>query len=303
MEKLIIGSHVSFNKKQQLLGCVKEALNYEATTFMFYTGAPQNTMRIKIDDELTKEAFKLMKENGIELKDVVVHAPYIINLANEGEKQQFGIDFLKQEIKRCEQLKVDKLILHPGSHVGLGVEKGLNNIVNALNQVLTKDDNIIICLETMAGKGSELGTTIDQIKYIIDNCELSDKIGICLDSCHLHDGGYDLTEFDSLLEEIGEKIGLDKIKCVHINDSKNAINTHKDRHENLGLGYIGFETLVSIIYHPKLKDVPKILETPYVSLDDVSKDKIYPPYKLEIEMIRNKKFNSNLVSDIRNYYK
>lgn len=303
MEKLIIGSHVSFNKKQQLLGCVKEALSYGATTFMFYTGAPQNTMRIKIDDELTKEAFKLMEENGIELKDVVVHAPYIINLANEGEKQQFGIDFLKQEIKRCEQLKVDKLVLHPGSHVGLGVEKGLNNIVDALNRVLTKDDNIIICLETMAGKGSELGTTIDQIKYIIDNCELSDKIGICLDSCHLHDGGYDLTEFDSLLEEIGEKIGLDKIKCVHINDSKNAINTHKDRHENLGLGYIGFETLVSIIYHPKLKDVPKILETPYVSLDDVSKDKIYPPYRLEIEMVRNKKFNSNLVSDIRTYYK
>ena len=303
MEKIIIGSHVSFNKKEQLLGCVKEALSYGSTTFMFYTGAPQNTMRIKIDDELTNQAFELMKENNIDLKNVIVHAPYIINLANEGEKQQFGINFLKQEIKRCEQLKMKNLILHPGSHVGLGSETGLNNIVGALNQVLTKDDDITICLETMAGKGSELGTTIDQLKYIIDNCKLSDKIGVCLDSCHLHDGGYDLTKFDDLLVEIEEKIGLDKIKCVHINDSKNSREAHKDRHENLGLGHIGFETLINIIYHPKLKEVPKILETPYVSSSDTSKDKLYPPYKFEIEMIKNKEFNFNLIEDIRSYYK
>lgn len=303
MEKIIIGSHVSFNKKEQLLGCVKEALSYGSTTFMFYTGAPQNTMRIKIDDELTNQAFELMKENNIDLKNVIVHAPYIINLANEGEKQQFGINFLKQEIKRCEQLKMKNLILHPGSHVGLGSETGLNNIVEALNQVLTKDDDITICLETMAGKGSELGTTIDQLKYIIDNCKLSDKIGVCLDSCHLHDGGYDLTKFDDLLIEIEEKIGLDKIKCVHINDSKNSREAHKDRHENLGLGHIGFETLINIIYHPKLKEVPKILETPYVSSSGSSKDKLYPPYKFEIDMIKNKEFNFNLIEDIRSYYK
>ena len=299
---LIIGSHVSFDKENQLVKSVKEAISYQANTFMFYTGAPQNTNRSKINLDKTKEAKEMMEENNINIDNVIVHAPYIINLANYNNLD-FGISFLKEELARCEELGIKKIVLHPGSHVGLGSETGLNNIVEALNQVLTKDDDITICLETMAGKGSELGTTIDQLKYIIDNCKLSDKIGVCLDSCHLHDGGYDLTKFDDLLIEIEEKIGLDKIKCVHINDSKNSREAHKDRHENLGLGHIGFETLINIIYHPKLKEVPKILETPYVSSSGSSKDKLYPPYKFEIDMIKNKEFNFNLIEDIRSYYK
>ncbi len=302
LEKLIIGSHVSFTKKEQLLGSVKEALSYNENTFMFYTGAPQNTYRADIDDDLTNKAFKLMDENNIDLNDVIVHAPYIINLANVGEKQEFGINFLKQEIKRCEQLKIKNLVLHPGSHVNLGVSKGLNNIINALNRILTKDTNITICLETMAGKGSELGKNLEELKTIIDNTIFNDKIGICLDTCHLHDGGYNLEEFDDFLKTFDNMIGINKIKCVHVNDSKNLRNSHKDRHENIGMGEIGFETLLNIIYHPLLKDVPKILETPYVTKEN-SKEKIYPPFKFEIEQIKAKKKNENLIDDIRNYYK
>ncbi len=303
MEKLIIGSHVSFNKKDQLLGSVKEAISYKATTFMFYTGAPQNTNRCLIDNNLTNEALKLMKENNIRKEDVIVHAPYIINLANKGEKQEFGIRFLKEEIKRCEQLKMDKLVLHPGSHVGLGESEGLKNIVSALNEVLNDNMNITICLETMAGKGSELGTTFEEIKYIIDHTNLKNKLGVCLDTCHIHDGGYDLNNFDEILKQFDNIIGLNYLKCIHINDSKNLINTHKDRHENVGFGKIGFDTLIKIIYHPLLKELPKILETPYISMTDSDKQKVYPPYKFEIAMIKEKKFNPNLIKDIRSYYK
>ena len=302
MGKLIIGSHVSFNKNEQLLGSVKEALSYGATTFMFYTGAPQNTNRSAIDDRLTKQAMELMKEHNIDKKDVVVHAPYIVNLANKGEKQAFGIRFLKEEIKRCEQLQIEKLVLHPGSHVGLGEEAGLKNISSALNKVLTPETKIIICLETMAGKGSELGKTFEEIKYIIDNVKLKEKLGVCLDSCHIHDAGYDIVDFDKILKDFDEIVGINYLKCIHINDSKNDINTHKDRHENFGLGNLGFDNLLKIIYHPLLKELPKILETPYVSKEN-SKERVYPPYKFEIDMIRNKKFNHNLIEDIRNFYK
>lgn len=303
MEKLIIGSHVSFNKKNQLLGSVEEALSYGASTFMFYTGAPQNTNRSSIDNELTKEALTLMKKNNIDINDIIVHAPYIINLANEGEKQAFGIRFLKEEINRCEQLGVDKLVLHPGSHVGLGRDVGLNNIISSLNKVLTEDSKIIICLETMAGKGSELGITFEEIKYIIDNVDFKNKIGVCLDTCHIHDAGYNLKQFDELINNFDEIVGINYLKCIHINDSKNDIEAHKDRHENLGFGYIGFDTLIEIIYHPLLKGLPKILETPYVTMTDEDKQKVYPPYKFEIKMIKDKKFNPNLLSDIRKFYK
>ena len=302
LEKLIIGSHVSYSKEEQLLGSVKEALSYDETTFMFYTGAPQNTNRLPINKELTEKAYQLMEEKGIDLKNIIVHAPYIINLANEGEKQSFGINFLKQEVKRCEELKIKNIVLHPGSHVGLGREKGLDNIVYALNEVITKDQKTNILLETMAGKGSELGCTLEEIKYIIDNCSFNDKIGVCLDSCHLHDAGYDLSDLDSFIKNFDKLIGLDKIKCVHINDSKNPLGSSKDRHENIGLGYVGFDNLINLIYHPKLKDVPKILETPYVSIEG-GKDRTYPPYKFEIKMIRDKKFNASFIDEIREYYK
>jgi len=302
MEDLIIGSHVSFKKKEQLVGSVMESLSYGANTFMFYTGAPQNTSRSSILAELTTSAQELMKQAGIDLKNVVVHAPYIINLANENN-YDFSIRFLKEEIERCEQLGMSLLVLHPGSFVHLTKEEGIKNIIFALNEALKVSENVKICLETMAGKGSEIGSTLDDIKTIIDGVEKKDKILVCLDTCHLNDSGVDLTKFDDFLEEFDRKIGINKIGVVHINDSKNEIGEKKDRHENIGLGTIGFDTLLSIVSHEKLKNVPKILETPYISKDDTSKEKVYPPYKFEIEMFRKKKYNEHLLEDIREFYK
>lgn len=299
---LIIGSHVSFNKKEQLIGSVKEALSYNANTFMFYTGAPQNTNRASIDDSITLSALELMKENNIDLKNVVVHAPYIVNPANNANFD-FNVNFLKQEIDRVESLGVTKLVLHPGSYVKLTHDEGIKNIIDTLNQVIRKDMTVKILLETMSGKGTELGTNFDDLKYIIDNIEYNKNVGICLDTCHLNDAGYDIFKFDEILDEVDSKIGLEKIGCIHINDSKNLKSSHKDRHENIGLGTIGYDALINVIYNKRLGNIPKILETPYVTNSDESKDKIYPPYKFEIEMIRNKKFNPNLINDIRNFYK
>ncbi len=293
---MIIGSHVSFKKDTQLVGSVKEALSYGSTTFMFYTGAPQNANRLPIDDNLTKEAKDLMLKNNIDINNVIVHAPYIINLASSND---FAVTFLKQELKRVEQLGMNKLVIHPGSSVKLSKEEGIKNIIDNLNKV--GKSNVLILLETMAGKGSELGKTFEEIKEIIDGVDY--KLGVCLDTCHINDAGYDLNDFDKVLDLFDEKIGLDYLKCIHINDSKNIINAHKDRHENIGYGTIGFDNLIKIIYNNKLKNIPKILETPYVSVDDNSKERMYPPYKFEIEMILNKKFNNNLINDIRNYYK
>lgn len=282
---LIIGSHVSFTKDSQLLGSVLEALKYKSNTFMFYTGAPQNTKRALIDENKTKEAIKLMKENNIDINNVVVHAPYILNLANS-KNYDFNVSFLKEEIKRVQSLGVKYIVLHPGSHVGLGVDLGIKNIISALNDSLSSNDNVVICLETMAGKGTELGACFDELKRIIDGVVLKDKIGVCMDTCHLNDAGYNLKDFNLILDEFSNKIGLDYLKVIHINDSKNTISSHKDRHENIGFGYIGFDTLINIIYNDKLKKVPKILETPYVDLK--------PPYKEEIEMIRKKEFNRDV---------
>ena len=286
---LIIGSHVSFKKDDQLYGSLLEALRYNANTIMFYTGAPQNTSRYPVNDNLTYKALELMKDKNIDIKNIVVHAPYIINLANINNFD-FNIRFLKEEIFRVESLFVDKLVLHPGSHVGLGVENGLKNIIDSLNTVLTENTKVTICLETMSGKGTELGRNFEEIKAIIDGVKLKDKLGVCLDTCHLNDAGYDLNNFDLILDEFDKTIGLKYLKVIHINDSKNEIDAHKDRHENLGFGTLGFDTLLKIIYHDKLKEVPKILETPYVGKS--------APYKLEIEMIKNKKFNSNLKEEL-----
>ncbi len=290
---LIIGSHVSFNKDKQMLGSVIEALSYGSNTFMFYTGAPQNTNRSAICSNLTDLAHNLMLNENINIDDVVVHAPYIINLAND-KNFDFNVKFLKEEIERVEALGVKKLVLHPGSHVNLGLEKGTSNIIKALNECLTSKTNVIVCLETMAGKGSEIGYRFEQLKEILDGVKLKDKVGVCLDTCHINDAGYDLNNFDEVLDEFDKIIGLDKLLVLHINDSKNIKGARKDRHENIGYGTIGFDNLIKIIYNEKLKDVPKILETPYV---DTPIGKL-APYKREIMMIKDKKFNDNLVNDI-----
>ena len=291
---LYIGSHVGFKKDTQLLGSLEEALSYGANTFMFYTGAPQNTMRNRIEDSLTLEALKIMQKEGMDYSKVVVHAPYIINLCNE-EKFEFSVNFLTEEVNRVNELGIKYLVLHPGSHVGLGIDQGIENIIKGLNIVFTnveKTNNVIILLETMAGKGSEVGSKMAEIKRIIEGVDDQEHIGVCLDTCHLHDAGYNLDEFDQYLDEFDKEIGLSKIGCIHINDSKNENGSHKDRHENIGFGKIGFDSLIKIIYNERLGDIPRILETPYVERE-------FPPYKYEIEMIRNKKFDENLIEKIK----
>lgn len=295
---LIIGSHVSYNNKSQLLGSVKEALSYKANTFMFYTGAPQNTNRSVIEDSLTMEAYKLMKENNITLEKVIVHAPYIVNLANFNNFD-FSVSFLINEVERCSTLGIKYLVLHPGSAVNCSREEAINNISKGLNLILDNDYDVTILLETMAGKGNEMGKTFEELKAIIDKIKHQDKIGVCIDTCHLNDAGYDMSNFDEVLDNFDKVIGINKIGCIHVNDSKNEISSHKDRHENIGFGTIGFDNLIKIIYNDRLESIPKILETPYVTKDDNSKEKVYPPYKYEIEMIRNKKFDSNLITKIR----
>jgi deoxyribonuclease-4 len=281
---LTIGSHVGFTKDKQLLGSLEEALSYGANTFMFYTGAPQNTARYPINDGLTLEALELMKKNNIDYSKVIVHAPYIINLANDSdpEKFKFSVNFLIQEVERCDMLGIKNMVLHPGSHVGLGEKTGIHNIIRGLNQILDKGKCNIL-LETMAGKGTEVGRTIDEIAEIIDGVMYKDRIYVCLDTCHLNDAGYDISEFDKYLDEFDKKIGINKIKCIHINDSKNELGAHKDRHENIGYGTIGFDNLINVIYNERLGDIPRILETPYVN--------DFAPYKFEIENIRKKEFN------------
>lgn len=276
---VIIGSHVSFTNDKQLLGSVLETISYNATAFMFYTGAPQNTKRSKINNELTKEAHELMKKSNIKLNNVVVHAPYLINLATITNRD-FAISFLKQEIERSLQLGIKKIILHPGSHVGIGNEKAIDKIVEGLNIVM-ENNEIIICLESMSTKGTEIGT-IDELINIYNKVIYKDRIQICLDTCHLFDAGYDISNFDLIIDEIENKIGKNKIGCIHINDSKNINGSKKDRHANIGEGNIGIEILKKIVNNKKLESVPKILETPWIKNDE---GKLIPPYKKEIQML------------------
>ena len=300
---MIIGSHVSFGR-DGLLGSVREALSYGANTFMFYTGAPQNTLRKPIDNKSTEEAWNLMKENNIDINNVICHAPYIVNLANnlDERKYDFSINFLINEIKRCESMGIKSIVLHPGSSVGIDHNIALDNIAFALNQILKNDTSVKILLETMAGKGSELGCTLEEIKYLIDQINKKEFIGVCIDTCHLNDAGYNMNEFDAFLQKFDEVIGINYIGCVHVNDSKNPLGSHKDRHANIGYGTIGFDPLLKIINHEKLESVPKILETPYIGETDDDKARIYPPYKFEIAMIKEGEMNPNMMNDIRKFY-
>ena len=293
---MIIGSHVNFGSKQ-LLGSAQMAVSFGANTFMFYTGAPQNTVRKDIDETLTKEAKEYMEHHGIDINNVICHAPYIINLANKEKEDSwnFSISFLKNEINRITQMGINYIVVHPGNALKLDRMEALHNIAEAINNIITPETKPMILLETMAGKGSECGINMYELKEILDNIELKDKVGICLDTCHLNDSGIDISKFDEYLKEFDNYIGLEKVKCVHVNDSKNVMGSHKDRHANLGYGTIGFDNLINVIYNPKLKDVPKILETPWIGE--------YPPYKLEIDMIKNKKFNPNLEQELMDLYK
>ncbi len=301
---LIIGSHVSFGKNQ-LLGATEEAISYGSNTFMFYTGAPTNTVRKNIEENYTQKAINLMKENNIDINNVVCHAPYIVNLGNktDPDKYQFSKEFIKKELQRCDEMGITKMVLHPGNAIGITPEEGLDNIAEALNYILDGTTKCLILLETMAGKGTECGRTTEELAYIINKVNNKDQIAVCLDTCHLNDGGYNIKEFDKYLDEFDSLIGIDKIKCIHINDSKNEQGSHKDRHANFGVGSLGFDTLINIIYNERLTNVPKILETPYIGDTDDSKERLYPPYKYEIMMIQNKEFNPLFLEEIRKEYK
>ncbi len=282
--------------KKMLLGASEEAVSYGGNTFMIYTGAPQNTRRKAIEELNIENGIAHMKENGID--EIVVHAPYIINIGNTTKPQTFrlGVDFLTSEIQRTDAIGAKQIVLHPGAHVGAGAEAGIKKIIEGLNEVLEKEQNAQIALETMAGKGSECGRSFEELAAIIDGVTHNEKLSVCFDTCHTHDAGYDLVnDFDGVLDEFDKIIGLDRLKVLHINDSKNERGAGKDRHENIGFGKIGFKTLNYIIHHPQLKDVPKILETPYVGEDKKNKK---PPYKHEIEMLRNQAFEEDLLEKI-----
>ncbi len=297
---LNIGSHVGMSGKEMFLGSVKEALSYEADTFMLYTGAPQNTRRKSIDELNIDAGWELMKKSG--LTSFVVHAPYIINLGNsvKPETYELAVEFLREEIKRTEAMGSNVLVLHPGSHVDAGTEAGVAQIVKGLNEVLTADTKVFIALETMAGKGSEVGRSFEELARIYDGVAYNDKLRVCFDTCHVHDAGYDIVnDFEGVIEQFDKTLGKEQIAVFHINDSKNGKGAGKDRHENIGFGEIGFDALNHIVHAPEFLAVPKILETPYVPKVPGEKEKSLAPYKEEIAMLRAGVFAPDLYERIR----
>ncbi|MGR3741743.1 deoxyribonuclease IV [Companilactobacillus sp. DQM5] len=289
-----IGSHVGMKAPKMLAGSAIEAHSYDANSMMIFTGAPQNTRRKDISELNIDEGSRLIKEYGI--TDIIGHAPYIVNLGNtiKPESFKFGVDFMQGEIKRCDALGIQALSFHPGAHVGAGPEAALNQIAKGLNEVIASDQKVLIAIETMAGKGTEVGVNFEQLATILDKVTFNDKVAITFDTCHTSDAGYNIKDdFDGVLNEFDHIIGIEKIATVHLNDSKNPQGSHKDRHENIGFGEIGFDTLNYIAHHPQLESVPKIMETPYVKQDENDKKGV-APYKAEIEMLRNNKFDSDM---------
>lgn len=294
-----LGCHVSNSGKEMLVGSVNEAVSYGANCFMVYMGAPQNTYRKKKEDLNITKMQNLLIQHNIDIDDIIVHAPYIINLAQgDEEKRRFAVDFMVREVSLANEAGFKTIVIHPGAHVGQGIEKGMNNIVTSLKEVLDKTSNtsVSIALETMAGKGTEVGSRFTEIKYLIDQIK-SPRIKVCLDTCHIHDAGYDIVNhYSDVFSEFNNIIGFDKLAVIHVNDSKNPLGSRKDRHENIGFGHIGFDTLNRVIKDSRFRNIPKILETPYVSIND-SKLSL-PPYKYEIEMIKKGEFNKNILKQI-----
>lgn len=281
-----LGSHVGMNGKKMMLGSVEEALSYGADTFMIYTGAPQNTRRKELCELNIDAAQTLMKEKGIQ--EFIVHAPYIINLANtvKPETYELAVRFLRLELTRASAMGSHILVVHPGAHVGAGTDAGIASIVKGLNEVLTDDSDCLIALETMAGKGSEIGRTFEELAQIYDGVTKKDRLRVCFDTCHTHDSGYDITDdLEGVLNDFHRILGKDQIAVFHINDSKNPRGSRKDRHENIGNGCIGFDALHRIVHHPDFLNIPKILETPWVPIDGDPKN-TRAPYREEIAELR-----------------
>ena len=294
-----IGSHVSNNGLKMLVGSVEEALSYGENCFMIYLGAPQTTYRKDVEQLNYQKALEIAKQNGINPEDIIVHAPYIVNLGQkDDEKFNFAISFLAKELAMVGKVGLKYMVLHPGAHVGNGENFALDRIADGINEILrlTSNDNTVIAIETMAGKGTECGKTFEEIKRIIDLVHDKTRIGVCLDTCHIFDAGYDIVNsYEDVINEFDSVIGLEYLKVIHLNDSKNQLGSHKDRHENIGFGNIGFNTLLKVLNDKRFEQIPKILEPPYVS---VSKLESYPPYKEEIEMLKKQTFNENLKEEV-----
>lgn len=286
MEEIKIGSHVGMAGKEMFLASVKEAESYGANVLMLYTGAPQNTRRKEIKDLNIEAGWAYAKQAGI--REIVVHAPYIINLANTVKPETFelAIQFLEKEIRRTAAMRSHILVLHPGSALDAGAEAGIAQTVRGLNMVLDEnEDEVFIALETMAGKGSEIGRTFEEIKAIYDGVNKKERLRVCFDTCHVNDAGYDLVhDYDGVFKHFDQVIGLDQIAVFHINDSLNPLGAHKDRHANIGQGTIGFETLHRLVHDPRFMEIPKILETPWLCAEGETK-KTIPPYKEEIQQL------------------
>ena len=286
MSKIKLGCHVGMAGKEMFLASAKEAASYGANVFMLYTGAPQNTRRKDISELNIEAGWEYARQHGIE--EIVVHAPYIINLANtvKPETYELAVEFLEKEIIRTAAMRSRIMVLHPGSHVNAGVEAGIAQVIKGLNTVLNQnDDDVYIALETMAGKGSEVGRTFEELKAIFDGVDKKDRLRVCFDTCHVNDAGYDIVNhYDEVFEEFDKVIGLDQIAVFHINDSMNPLGAHKDRHANIDKGSIGYETLHRLVHDERFIDVPKILETPWLA-EEGSDKKTKPPYKEEIEWL------------------
>ncbi|MCT3397614.1 putative endonuclease 4 [Lentilactobacillus hilgardii] len=298
-QTFLIGSHVSMNGKDMFLGSAKEAAGFGENVFMVYTGAPQNTVRKPIEKLNGPAGKAYMAEHN--LKEVVVHAPYIINLGNTLKPQNFafGVQFLQQEIARAEAIGAKQIVLHPGAHVGEGPQKAIDQIAKGLNEVITDNQSTQIALETMAGKGTEVGITFEQLAEIISKVSNNEKLSVTFDTCHTNDAGYDVkNDFDGVLNEFDHIVGLNRLKVIHLNDSKNERGSHKDRHQIIGLGTIGFKALNYIAHHDQLASVPKIMETPILK-DPENKRIKYNPHGYEVSMLRKQVFNPSIIEDMK----
>lgn len=287
MSEIKLGCHVGMAGKDMFLASAREAASYGANVFMLYTGAPQNTRRKDISNLNIDAGWEYAHEHGID--EIVVHAPYIINLANtvKPETYELAVEFLEKEIARTAAMRSSILVLHPGSHVNAGAEVGIAQIIKGLNTVLEKnDDDVFIALETMAGKGSEIGRSFEEIKAIFDGVNKKDRLRVCFDTCHVNDAGYDIVNhYDDVFAEFDKVIGLDRIAVFHVNDSMNPLGAHKDRHANIDNGTIGYDTLHRLVHDERFADIPKILETPWLC-EEGSAKKTIPPYKEEIAWLR-----------------
>lgn len=281
---LKIGSHVSFSDKG-LISATAEATSYGSSSFMIYTGAPQNTRRKPIESMNIEQGQADMKAANIE--EIVVHAPYIINLGSYKESTyELAVEFLQEEIRRTHAIGVKNIVLHPGAFTDKDAAYGIDRIASGLNEVLNgvQETDVNIALETMAGKGTEMGRSFEELAAIIDKVERNERLTVCMDTCHIHDAGYDIVnDLDGVLNKFDSLVGLDRIAVVHINDSKNPLGAGKDRHTPIGSGYIGYEAIHNVVHHPLLQGRPFILETPWIGKNAKTQ---CPMYEVEIALLR-----------------